>query len=135
MIQRLQSLYLTAAIVLNLAVFFSPIYERAMEDPQNWIGIGLASSLLIAMMMNGLVIALYKNREKQISWLKRSSFMQIVSFGFALGIIFSLGGIGTYLWDEAIGTILIFMAFVSQFLAVKKIKKDIDLVKSMDRIR
>ncbi len=135
MIQRLQSLYLTAAIVLNLAVFFSPIYERAMEDPQNWIGIGLASSLLIAMLMNGLVIALYKNREKQISWLKRSSFMQIVSFGFALGIIFSLGGIGTYLWDEAIGTILIFMAFVSQFLAVKKIKKDIDLVKSMDRIR
>lgn len=135
MIQRLQSLYLTAAIVLNLAVFFSPIYERAMEDPQNWIGIGLASSLLIAMLMNGLVIALYKNREKQISWLKRSSFMQIVSFGFALGIIFSLGGIGTYLWDEAIGTILIFMAFVSQFFAVKKIKKDIDLVKSMDRIR
>ena len=135
MIQRLQSLYLTTAIVLNFAVFFSPIYERAMEDPQKWIGIGLASSLLVAMIINGLVIALYKHREKQILWLKRSSFMQIVSFGFALGIIFSLGGIGTYLWDEAVGTVLILLAFASQFLAVKKIKKDIDLVKSMDRIR
>lgn len=135
MIQRLQSLYLTIAIVLNLAVFFSPIYERAMEDPQKWIGIGLASSLMLAMILNGLVIALYKDRSRQINWLKRSSFVQIISFGFALGIIFSLGGIGTYLWDEAIGTILIIMAFLSQFLAIKKIRKDEDLVKSMDRIR
>jgi hypothetical protein len=123
------------AILFNLGAFFSPIYERAMEDPQLWIGIGLASSLLIAMILNGFTISLYKNRKKQMSWLKRASLMQIIAFGFSIGVIFSLGGIGTYLWDEALGTGLVFLGFVSQFLALLRIRKDEELVKSMDRIR
>ncbi len=135
MIQRLQSLYLSLAILFNLGAFFSPVYERAMEDPQLWIGIGLASSLLIAMLLDGLTISLYKDRMKQMSWLKRASLFQIIAFGFSIGVIFSLGGIGTYLWDEALGTGLVLLGFISQFLALQRIRKDEELVKSMDRIR
>ena len=135
MIQRLQSVYLTVAIVFNLGAYFSPVYERAMEDPQLWIGIGLASALLIAMLLDALTIFLFNNRKQQINWLKRAAFVQIVAFGFALGVIFSLGGIGTYLWDEAMGTGFIFLGFAFQFIALRKIKKDEELVQSMDRIR
>ena len=50
-------------------------------------------------------------------------------------ILFSLGGIGTYLWDEAIGIVLVIAAFIAQFLAVRGIRKDEELVKSIDRLR
>lgn len=135
MIQRLQSLFLAVAALLNLTVYFTPIYEKAMSDPQNWIGIGLASSLLIAMILNVVSIFLYQNRKNQISWIKRSALFQVIAFGFCVGVLFSLGGIGTYLWDEALGTGLVFLGLIFQILALRFIRKDEELVRSMDRIR
>lgn len=70
-----------------------------------------------------------------MQWVKRSCFAQVIGFGFATGILFSLGGIGTYLWDEALGTGLIALGFIFQLLALRSINKDEKLVRSMDRIR
>lgn len=70
-----------------------------------------------------------------MSWVKRAMFPQVVAFGFAVGVLFSLGGIGTYLWDEALGTGFIVVAFIFQFFGLRFIKKDEDKVRSMDRIR
>lgn len=123
------------ATLLNLSVYFTPIYEKAMADPQLWIGIGLASSLLIAMVMNVICIFLYQNRKTQIVWVKRSALFQVIGLGFSVGVLFSLGGIGTYLWDEALGTGLVFLGLLSQILALRYIQKDEELVRSMDRIR
>jgi len=61
--------------------------------------------------------------------------VQLVALGFAVGIYISLGGFGTYLWDETIGLVLLLLALAAQLYARKKIKDDIELVKSMDRIR
>ena len=135
MIQRIQTILLSLSALLNGGVYFTPIYERAMEDPQLWIGIGLASATLIAILLTLYGIFLYADRNKQIVWVKRASFIQIVALGFAIGVLFSLGGIGTYLWDEALGTGLLGMALLSQVFALRGIKKDEELVKSMDRIR
>ncbi|MEQ8523953.1 DUF4293 family protein [Gracilimonas sp.] len=135
MIQRLQTIFLALASILNLSVYFTAIYEKAMSDPQLWIGIGLASSLLIAIILNVLSIFLYNNRKKQLSWVKRSSLFQVIGLGFCVGVLFSLGGIGTYLWDEALGTGFVFLGLVFQILALRFIKKDEELVRSMDRIR
>lgn len=135
MIQRLQTVFLAIASLLNLSVYFTPIYDKAMNDPQLWIGIGLASSLLIAMVLNVVSIFLFKNRPKQITWIKRSALFQVIGFGFCVGILFSLGGIGTYLWDEALGTGLVFFGMIFQILAMRFIRKDEELVRSMDRIR
>lgn len=106
-----------------------------MEDPQLWIGIGLATATLISIIITIYGIILYSDRGKQMQWIKRASFVQVVALGFAIGVLFSLGGIGTYLWDEALGTGLLTFALLSQVLALRSIKKDDDLVKSMDRIR
>lgn len=134
-IQRFQTVFLAVATLLNLSVYFTPIYDKAVDDPQLWIGIGLASSLLIAMVLNVVSIFLYKNRKNQITWVKRSALFQVIGFGFCVGVLLSLGGIGTYLWDEALGTGLVFLGMIFQVLAMRFIRKDEELVRSMDRIR
>ncbi len=135
MIQRIQSVFLALSAIANFGVYFTPIYTRAMEDPQQWIGFGLAISLVVAVILSVYSIFLFANRKSQINWVKRAAFIQVIALGFSIGVFFSLGGIGTYLWDEAIGTGLIVLGFVLQFFAIRYINKDEKLVRSMDRIR
>jgi len=134
-IQRIQSVFLFLAFLLNGSVFFNALYHHAMDDPRMWIGIGFAIILTIAALGSLGSIFLYKNRENHVRWVSRLLIIQVIAFGFALGIYISLGGFGTYLWDETIGLASLFLAFASQLYARKKIKDDIELVKSMDRIR
>ncbi|MEX0721061.1 MAG: DUF4293 family protein [Balneolaceae bacterium] len=135
MIQRIQTVFLVIAALLNLTVYFTPIYEKALNDPHLWIGLGLAISLLIGMALSVISIFLYADRQNQIVWVKRAALFQIIALGFCVGVLFSLGGIGTYLWDETLGTALVVLALIFQVLALRFIKKDDELVRSMDRIR
>ena len=135
MIQRLQSIFLALSILTTGSAFFTPIYYRAMEDPQVWIGYGLAISLTIAMILTLVSVFFFKNRSTQMMWVKRAMIIQIISLGFCIGILFSLGGIGLYLWDEALGSGLVFLGFILQMLGLNFINKDEKLIRSMDRIR
>ncbi len=135
MIQRLQSIFLALSVLTTGGAFFTPIYDRAMEDPQVWIGYGLAISLTIAMILTLVSVFFFKNRSTQMMWVKRAMMIQIISLGFCIGILFSLGGIGLYLWDEALGSGLVFLGFILQMLGLNFINKDEKLVRSMDRIR
>lgn len=135
MIQRIQSVFLFLAFILNGSVFFNALYRHAMDDPQAWIGIGFAVVLTLSALAPLGCIALYKNRENQAKWVTRSMILQLVAFGYGIGITISLGGFGSFLWDEAMGVLMLAIALFSQVYARKKIKDDIELVKSMDRIR
>jgi len=134
-IQRIQTLYLIFAALLNFSVFFTALYERAIEDPAIFVSYGFAILVTLTMLASIVLIFLYKNRRKQISLVKYLLLIQVLALGFGVGITFSLGGIGTYLWDEALGDLLLGLALLFQYLALKQIKKDEELVKSMDRIR
>lgn len=135
MIQRPQTIFLILAALLNLGVYFTPIYDKAMQDPQVWIGYGLALSLLLGSILAAFSIFRYNDRKDQMSWVKRTMIPQVVAIGFAVGVLFSLGGIGTYLWDEGLGTAMIGLSLLSLGLALRFIKKDDELVRSIDRIR
>lgn len=135
MIQRIQSVFLLLAFILNGSVFFNALYRHAMDDPQAWIGVGFAIVLTLSALAPLGCIALYKNRENQVKWVTRSMILQLVAFGYGIGITISLGGFGSFLWDEAMGVLMLAIALFSQVYARKKIKDDIELVKSMDRIR
>lgn len=135
MIQRIQSLYLLIAAILNLAVFFTPIYRHAINDPSAWIGLGFAISLTLAILLAGCSIFLYRNRPLQLRVVKFGTYIQIASLGFTLGILFSLGGFGAFLWKEVLSSGLVVLALILFWLAGRAIKKDEELVKSMDRIR
>jgi len=134
-IQRIQSVFLLLAFILNGSVFFNALYRHAMDDPQAWIGVGFAIVLTLSALAPLGCIALYKNRENQVKWVTRSMILQLVAFGYGIGITISLGGFGSFLWDEAMGVLMLAIALFSQVYARKKIKDDIELVKSMDRIR
>lgn len=135
MIQRIQTLYLLLAVILNTAVFFTPIYSHAVNDPAPWIGLGLALSLTIALGCAAVAIFMYKNRPVQLMWVKIGTYTQIIGLGFAAGVLFSLGGFGTFLWREVLSAGLIVLTLMFFWLAGRGIKKDEELVKSMDRIR
>lgn len=106
-----------------------------MEDPQLWIGYGLAISLTLAIILTLVTIFLFSNRANQMVWVKRAMLVQVIGMGFCFGVLLSLGGIGTYLWDEALGTGLVILGFLFQLLGLRFIHKDEKLVRSIDRIR
>jgi hypothetical protein len=135
LIQRIQSVYLFLIVLLNISVFFTPIYRQAMNDPADWIGLGFAITLTLSFLLAGVAIFLFQDRKLQIRLVKAGTYIQIVAAGFSAGILFSLGGFGTFLWQEVLSMGLIVLALLIYWLAGRAIKKDDELVKSMDRIR
>jgi len=134
-LQRPQTIFLVLSALSSLAVYFTPVYDKAMQDPQLWIGYGLAIGLVIAIILSVFSIFKYSDRKNQIKWTKVAMLFQLAGIGFAVGVLFSLGGIGTYLWDEALGSGLALVGLFFQGLAIRFIKKDLELVRSIDRIR
>ncbi|PKD43541.1 DUF4293 family protein [Rhodohalobacter barkolensis] len=135
MIQRPQTIFLILTAILNLAVFFTPIYSHAVNDPAAWFGIGMALSLTLPMLIALISIFLYKNRSNQLKWVKIATYLQIVALGFAIGTLFSLGGFGKFLWKEVLSSGIVIFSLASLWQAGRLIKKDEELVQSMDRIR
>lgn len=135
MIQRIQSVYLLLAALINIGLYFTPIYHQAWADPDIWIGYGLAISLLIAALLSLFSIFRYNNRPDQKSWVKRSMLFQLIALAFAAGVLVSMGGWGRFLWDEGLSTLGILLGLLFQYLALRGIESDEELVRSMDRIR
>lgn len=106
-----------------------------MNDPHGWIGIGFAVILTAVLLLSLVDIFLYKNRQNQMKWVKGTMALQTVALGWGLGVFVSLGGFGTFLWDESIGIVFLTGALASLVYAHRRIKKDEELVQSMDRIR
>jgi len=128
-------LYLLFASIFNLIVFWNPIYGRAMADPSIWISYGFAIIVTIALFIASGSIFLYKDRTFQLKIVKLGTYFQIAGVGFAVSILFSMGGFGTFLWRESLGVLLLVISLGLYWLAGKGIKSDEELVKSMDRIR
>lgn len=106
-----------------------------MNDPVLWIGFGLASTLTLAMILAVIAVFIYKNRVLQLKIVKAATYSEIVALGSSTGVLFSMGGIGTFLWPELLSISLIVLSLISLWISGKKIKKDEELVQSMDRIR
>lgn len=135
MIQRIQTVLLILAVGLDAAFFFTPLFDDALKDPSGWISSALIVALLFSVVFCLYSLVLFKNRPRQIHWVKRAMLFQIISLGCGLAVIFTLGGIGSFLWDELISLGMILVALIMQYGAIHYIKKDEDLVRSMDRIR
>ena len=135
MIQRIQSVYLGLVLVLNAVFVFTPLFGKILDDPAAWVSSTHIAALGFSAGVSIYSIFLFNNRTKQQLFVKVSSGFQVVALGSAMGVLLSLGGIGSYLWDEALSLGLVLVGIVFQFLALRGIKKDDTLVRSMDRIR
>lgn len=135
MIQRIQSVYLLLAAILNIAIFFNALYDRALADPAAWISIGFTAALILAALTSVISIFLYNNRDLQINAVLGAIVFQVIAFGWGVGLLISLGGIGSFILDEALGGLFLLIALIATVMARRKIRDDKELVQSMDRIR
>lgn len=135
MIQRIQSVYLLLAAILNIAIFFNALYDRALADPAAWISIGFTAALILAALTSVISIFLYNNRDLQINAVLGAIVFQVITFGWGVGLLISLGGIGSFILDEALGGLFLLIALIATVMARRKIRDDKELVQSMDRIR
>lgn len=135
MIQRIQSVYLLLAAILNISIFFNALYQRAQADPVGWISIGFTIILILAAIASIAAIFLYNNRALQVKAAAAVVALQVIAFGWGVGILISLGGIGTFLMDESLGVLFLLISLIATAMARKKIRADKELVQSMDRIR
>jgi hypothetical protein len=135
LIQRIQTIFLTLALLLNIAFFFTPLFERVLEDPSGWFRSAILTAIGLAAILSAASIFMFKNRIRQMRWVKNAMIFQILASGTGVGVFFTLGRIGTHLTGEAAGLAFLILAVLFQLLANASIKKDERLVKSIDRIR
>jgi MFS family permease len=135
MIQRIQSLYLLiAALVagaLSTVFFLWKIGEQiitAINVPE-YIGLfGLSTVLSV------ITIFMYKTRKRQFMLGRLNIILNFVLLGLFVYRSLSLSG-EPQVSEKGIGMFLPIISIVFIALANKPIKKDEDLVKSVDRLR
>ena len=136
MIQRIQTVYLTIVIILGavLPFFLNPnsdvIGNKAFVDGPMGVLLAFVGSAVLAF----IAILLYKNRKNQFVLNRLNMILNLFLLGFFVYRSLSLPG-ETTVSEKGIGMLIPVFSIVFLALANRAIKKDEDLVKSVDRLR
>lgn len=145
MIQRIQTVFLLLAIILLAVTIFIPLasFQKATGEvvdisalSNTGLSIFVLGSSVVSMLLCAVSIFLYKTRKKQIilSYLALLPILLMCGYfiGYAFGLISS-----EQKWELSTvkGIILPVVSLVFILFAIKKIKADEKLVRSLDRIR
>ena len=136
MLQRIQTVYLLIAALVSAGFVFifklwndqagNPVY---IEDVMSALGLTLLSGLISL-----ITIFLFKNRKLQFVLGRLNILLNLILLG--LFVYWSLNVSGEITVSEkGIGMLTPIISIVFLVLANKAIKKDEDLVKSVDRLR
>lgn len=137
MIQRIQTIYLFLAfVVTGILPFFIPLWSMNngtdflfMQDQIYVILFGLSTTLTL------LSIVSYKKRQNQFVIGRLNIILNLILLGLFVYRSLNLSGETLAVSEKGIGMFLPVVAIVLLVLANKAIKKDEDLVKSVDRLR
>lgn len=137
MIQRIQTIYLFLAfVVTGILPFFIPLWTMAdgkafffMQNQEYVIVLGLSTTLSL------LSIISYKKRQNQFVVGRLNIILNLILLGLFVYRSLNLSGETIAVSEKGIGMFLPIVAIVLLVLANKAIKKDEDLVKSVDRLR
>jgi hypothetical protein len=137
MIQRIQTVYLVLAfVVTGVLPFVFPLWTLSDTfDEFFWanqmysILFGLSTSLSL------LSILFYKKRQHQFVIGRLNIILNLILLGLFVYRSLNLSGETITVSEKGIGMFLPIIAIVFLVLANKAIKKDEDLVKSVDRLR
>lgn len=136
MIQRIQTVYLFLAFVFSgVLPFVFPLWKDAtgkdfyfMLDLAYAAVFGLCTTLAIVSIFS------YKKRQNQFVMNRLNIILNFILLGLFVYRLLSLSG-ETTVSEKGIGMFLPIVSIVLLVLANKAIKKDEDLVKSVDRLR
>lgn len=137
MIQRIQTVYLALAMIVTGALPFAfPLWTFDngkdfwfMQSMVYVILFGLSTSLAL------LSIFSYKKRQQQFVFNRLNMILNLILLGLFVYRSLNLSGETPVVSEKGIGMFLPIVSIVLLVLANKAIKKDEDLVKSVDRLR
>ena len=137
MIQRIQTIYLLLVfVVTGILLFFIPLWTMDtgkafyfMQSQVYTILLGLSTTLTL------FSIVSYKKRQNQFVIGRLNIILNLILLGLFVYRSLNLSGETPAVSEKGIGMFLPVAAIVLLVLANKAIKKDEDLVKSMDRLR
>jgi hypothetical protein len=137
MIQRIQTIYLFLAFVVTAVLpFLFPLWT--MNDSKEYyfmqnqiyvVLMGLSTTLTV------LSIISYKKRQNQFVLGRLNIILNLSLLGLFVYRSLNISGETVLVSEKGIGMFLPIVAIVLLVLANKAIKKDEDLVKSVDRLR
>ena len=139
MIQRIQTLYMTLSAIATGALPF--VFELWTLKTDNQITAVFITSSALYLSLFGLVTLLaiisifnFKKRQNQFVLNRLTMIFNFILLGFFVYRSLNLSG-ETLVSEKGIGMFLPAISIVLLVLANKAIKKDEDLVKSVDRLR
>lgn len=130
MIQRIQTVWWLASVVALAVVFFLPLFKLEGGDFLTTRCIALSVTIGICILLTIVNIFLYTNRMLQVKIGYGLIFLHLLIFLF-IGVHYYLDKGIEFLPYSA----LPFASLLFQVLAVRGVKKDEALIKSMDRLR
>ncbi len=135
MIQRIQSVYLLIVAILAGLGIYSPLWINdkliIVKGFDNIYILALFASVIV---LSVLSIFLYNNRKLQFVLVRFNILINIILLGVFGYYTQTLSG-ETLVSEKEIGLIIPFVSIVFLYLTNTAIKKDEDLVKSVDRLR
>ena len=137
MIQRIQTIYLFLAFIVTAVLpFFIPLWTMNggkdyffMQNQMYVVLLGLSTTLSL------LSIISFKKRQNQFVIGRLNIILNLILLGLFVYRSLNVSGVTIAVSEKGIGMFLPILAIVLLVLANKAIKKDEDLVKSVDRLR
>ncbi len=136
MIQRIQTVYLlVVALIAGVLPFWLNLWTdgggaAVYARQELWISIAFYASAALAL----LSLLGFKNRKNQFVLNRLNMILNLFLLGFFVYRALSLSG-ETSVSEKGIGMLIPVFSIVFLVMANKAIKKDEDLVKSVDRLR
>jgi len=137
MLQRIQTIYLLIAMIISGGLIF---VFNLWTNTENVVIFAKDELLYLAMFLGSAVLALisifmYNNRQLQFVLGRLNIILNFILLGLFVYRSLSLSGGTSDVSEKGIGMLLPIFSIVFLVLANKAIKKDEDLVKSVDRLR
>ncbi len=140
MLQRIQTVYiLIAFIAAGILPFIFPLWTTGTDENYYfWGNLAFILLFIFSAMLSIVSIFRYKNRKSQFIIGRFNIILNLILLGLFIYQSLNLSGEtdpNTIVSEKGIGMFLPIVSIVFLSLANKAIKKDEDLVKSVDRLR
>ncbi|GGF23131.1 DUF4293 domain-containing protein [Flavobacterium limi] len=137
MIQRIQTIYLLLTfLITGVLLFFIPLWTINEKPFHFWQDQFYTVLLGLSTMLTIISIISYKKRQNQFVMGRLNIILNLILLGLFVYRSLNLSGeTANAVSEKGIGMFLPIVAIVLLVLANKAIKKDEDLVKSVDRLR
>ena len=136
MLQRIQTVYLLVSVLAIGALY---LWFPVVKDAANNLVIEKNEPLVLGLMAGSVLLSLisifnFKKRKLQFVLNRLNIILNFVLLGVFVYRSLSISG-GTLVSEKGIGVLIPIISIVFLVMANKAIKRDEDLVKSVDRLR